>query len=498
MTLGYQAATGTGRRCPSPGPAPSSGWVLAHTATAGDRRRLVLIFIGTLGVGLAVGLVALREVGGTSRSVDEVLSAHVETVLEVEHLGALSERIGRLERSYLLIGESQLLAELHLARQAFAGTATLLRARLDNEESRRILDLVRRLEDAQAQLADKALGSRGRRSVAGDVVMMFEHDVRRTREQMDLALSALGSSERREFEDARLKATASARASMRLLLAVAAVSVVLAGVLAWLLNRTLSGLERSRHALDASLDKLGRANRDLDAFAGRIAHDLRNILAPLPLNAARLRRELSPAALEQAADKIERIARRADGLIEALLAFARAGQPPEPLASASVPRAVHAAVDDLAHLRSLINAEVSVDLEDVEVRVAENLLYTVIVNLLTNALKFVEGHERREVRITARKQGPLVELTVEDSGPGIPVDAQSRIFQPFYRAPGAKGAGTGIGLATVQRIVEAYGGRIAVRSQPGQGACFTIRLPAGDRLSPPAPTPALDESPVIH
>jgi signal transduction histidine kinase len=460
---------------------------------------LVLIFIGTLAVGLAVGLVALREVGGTSRGVEEVLSEHVETVLEVEHLGALSERIGRLERSYLLIGEKQLLAELHQSRQAFAGTATLLRGRLDNEESRRILDLVRRLEDGQAQLADKALASRRRQSLPGDVVVMFEHDVRATREQMDLALAALGSSERREFEDARLQAATAARSSMRVLLGVAAVSVVLAGALAWLLSRTLAGLERSRRALDASLDKLGRANRDLDAFAGRIAHDLRNILAPLPLNASRLRRDLSPAALEQTADKIERIARRADALIEALLAFARAGQPPDSGASASVPRAVHAAVDDLTQLRSLMNAEVIVEAEEVEVRMAESLLYTVIANLLTNALKFVEGRERREVRISARGMGPLVEITVEDSGPGIPAEAQARIFQPFYRAPGAKGSGTGIGLATVQRIVEAYGGRVAVRSQPGQGASFTIRLPAGDRLSPPRPAPSVrDEGPVIH
>jgi signal transduction histidine kinase len=474
--------------------------VLDRSATAAGKRRLVLIFVGTLAVGLAVVVIALREVGGTSRTVEEVLSEHAESVLEVEHLNTLSERLGRVARSYLLTGEARFLAELNAARQAFAGTTALLQSRLDSNEALRILDLVRGLGATHEQAVDRAIEKRTQRYSRGaDGMAILEQDTRSTREQLDLGLAALSESERRAFEMSRAEASSQAQGSLRLLLGVAAMSVVSAVVLAWLLSRTLSGLERSRRALDASLAKLERANRDLDAFAGRIAHDLRNILAPLPLNAARLRRgSESRETVESCADKIERIGRRAEGLIEALLAFARAGQPPDVGASASVRRAVCEAVEDVADLRSLVGAEVNVDVDDVDVRVAENLLYTLVANLLTNALKFVEGRPTRQVRVSARQLGPLCELVVEDTGPGIPLESQSRIFQPFFRAPDAKGHGTGIGLATVQRIVEAYGGRITVRSSPDQGATFVIRLPLAEHTRPSAELPVAAPDPVIH
>jgi two-component system OmpR family sensor kinase len=473
--------------------------VFDRSPNAAGKRRLVLIFIGTLAVGLAGGIVALREMGGTSNTVEAVLSEHAQSVLEVERLNTLSERLGRVARSYLLTGEARFLAELQAARQAFSGTATLLASRMDNPEGRRILALVRRLEDEHELAVDRAVTAQSLHRSSTDAVASLEREVRPTREQLDLAMEALSQSERRDFDLARSETTARAQKSVRLLIAVSAISVVLAAVLAWLLSRTLSGLERSRRALDASLAKLERANRDLDAFAGRIAHDLRNILAPLPLNAARLRRgSASREIVEASADRIERIARRAEGLIEALLAFARAGQPPDAAASASVRRAVAAAVDDAADLRALVDAEVSLDIDDVEVRVADSLLYTVVANLLTNALKFLEGRPARRVNVSARTTGGSCELVVQDTGPGIPLEAQSRIFQPFFRAPDAKGRGTGIGLATVQRIVEAYGGRVTVRSSPDQGAAFVIRLPLADPGARPALAHVPAEAPVIH
>jgi signal transduction histidine kinase len=68
-------------------------------------------------------------------------------------------------------------------------------------------------------------------------------------------------------------------------------------------------------------------------------------------------------------------------------------------------------------------------------------------------------------------------LDVEDSGPGIPAGSVRKIFDPFYRVPGVTAPGTGIGLATVHRIVEAHHGTVEVVSPPGAGARFRVRLP---------------------
>jgi two-component system, NtrC family, sensor kinase len=471
--------------------------VIDRSEAAGERRRLVAIFVLTLAVVLTVAAVALREVGGTSRGVEEVLSEHAQNVLEVERLNTLSERLGRLARSYLFHRDPNLLTDLAQTRQTFERTAERLSGRLSSPEERQILTLVRRVEEQYEQGLQRALAGNASKLPLEEGVAALEREVRPAREQLDLALAALSESERSDFELARAEASARGRESFRLMVGATAAALVLAAALAWALARTLSGLARSRADLGSSLDRLERANLDLDAFAGRIAHDLRNILSPLPLLAARLRGGGDAKSVDANAEKIERVGRRAEGLIEALLAFARAGQPLEGGAAAPVREAVSEAVDDLAHLSTMVGAEVQIDVEDVAVRIAPSLLHTVLVNLLTNAFKFVEGRSPREVRVCAQRKGPICELSVSDTGPGIPFDAQTRIFEPFYRAPPATTPGVGIGLATVQRIVEAHGGRITVRSRLDEGTTFIIRLPVAEGVAR-TPEPAAVETPVVH
>ena len=86
-------------------------------------------------------------------------------------------------------------------------------------------------------------------------------------------------------------------------------------------------------------------------------------------------------------------------------------------------------------------------------------------------------------------------MTVADRGLGIEPAEQTRIFAPFYRAPGAIAAqiqGAGLGLSLVQRIVEAHGGRITVRSVPGEGSEFVVRLPSASEEGAPRTSPVTD------
>ena len=109
-------------------------------------------------------------------------------------------------------------------------------------------------------------------------------------------------------------------------------------------------------------------------------------------------------------------------------------------------------------------------------------------NLIGNAIKY--GAARRlDSDLRAAGTGRDVAVTVADRGIGIDAADQPRIFEPFYRARDVVAAqiqGAGLGLSLVQRIVEAHGGRVTVQERAGQGATFTVTLPAATRRSRPS------------
>src|SRR6185436_6125426 len=103
----------------------------------------------------------------------------------------------------------------------------------------------------------------------------------------------------------------------------------------------------------------------------------------------------------------------------------------------------------------------------------------VVLNLMSNAFKFTL---KGEIVVTLRERDHAFELSVRDTGTGIPADALPRMFQRFYRVEGAVGRsheGSGIGLALVQELVRVHGGTIDVRSTVGEGTEFVVRVPKG-------------------
>jgi two-component system phosphate regulon sensor histidine kinase PhoR len=101
-----------------------------------------------------------------------------------------------------------------------------------------------------------------------------------------------------------------------------------------------------------------------------------------------------------------------------------------------------------------------------------------ILNLLTNAMKYSGAHREIGLRLCAENGTALIQ--VSDRGIGIAEDEQSRIFEKFYRAPIPENreiSGTGLGLSLVAHVAEAHGGRVQVKSRPGEGSTFSILLP---------------------
>jgi signal transduction histidine kinase len=107
----------------------------------------------------------------------------------------------------------------------------------------------------------------------------------------------------------------------------------------------------------------------------------------------------------------------------------------------------------------------------------EQRLTQVLLNLVGNAIKFTEAGE---VRITARTESGHFAVSVADTGPGIPTDQLTRVFEQFHQVDNSntkKKGGTGLGLAIAKQILEMHGGKVWVESELGRGATFQFHLP---------------------
>jgi two-component system sensor histidine kinase KdpD len=117
----------------------------------------------------------------------------------------------------------------------------------------------------------------------------------------------------------------------------------------------------------------------------------------------------------------------------------------------------------------------------------------VLSNLIENATKYTPAGA--EIHISVDRSNDELRIRVADRGPGLPVSALGRVFDPFFRVDGngradaarPRPAGTGLGLAVARGLVEAHGGRIWAENRPGGGACFIIALPASESVESPSP-----------
>jgi signal transduction histidine kinase len=259
----------------------------------------------------------------------------------------------------------------------------------------------------------------------------------------------------------------------------------LALLVLWVVGRARRSYERvveARAQLESERKQMAeRRAAELDMFAARVAHDLKN-----PLSAIAIAMQLADRQAEDP-DKVRagvargrRAVERMQQIIDGLLAFARAaGDQSHSRESTDLGEALKSAFADLAPLAEDAGADISLGpVPDVKVACAAGPLMSVLCNLLGNAVKYIVAvpQESRHIQVRAREEHGVVRVEIEDSGPGIPLEVQQEIFEPYVRAPGATQPGLGLGLATVKRIVEGQGGKVGVRSSVGEGSCFWFEL----------------------
>jgi signal transduction histidine kinase/DNA-binding response OmpR family regulator len=235
---------------------------------------------------------------------------------------------------------------------------------------------------------------------------------------------------------------------------------------------------------------LAALDRAKTAFFSNVSHELRTPLTLMlgPAEDALADRDLLPALNAERWELVHRNGRRLSRLVSSLLDFARieagrlqASYEPTDLATvtAELAGSFRTAVER-AGLRLTVEAPPLPE----PVHVDRDLWEKIVLNLLSNALKFTFTGE---IAVALRADGGEVELSVRDTGVGIAAEDLPRLFERFHRIRGTRARtheGSGIGLAFVQELVRLHGGTVRAASTPGVGSTFTVRLPTGTQHLP--------------
>ena len=218
-------------------------------------------------------------------------------------------------------------------------------------------------------------------------------------------------------------------------------------------------------------------------FLRRLDHEIKNPLTALRTALVNVRECKTEDERQRAIENAGRAVGRMIRLLADLRKLSDLGERPLERLSVDVPELLQEMVEAAKSLPAYQGREVNLLIAKVpspfpSLTGDRDLLALAVYNLIENALKFTSGEETVEVR--ALEDGRMIVVEVADSGPGIPPDELSKIFEELYRGANARGIeGSGLGLALVQRIVELHDGRIQVRSRQDEprGTVFTLRLP---------------------
>lgn len=234
------------------------------------------------------------------------------------------------------------------------------------------------------------------------------------------------------------------------------------------------------HRIEERTTELAAANTDLEAFSYTVSHDLQAPLRNILGFSEVLIQDHAGQLDEKGMNHLQRIINagtRMTGMIQSLLELSRMSHAPLSATQVNLSRLAQEILDDFRDQDPdrLLEARIAAD---ISVRGDRHLLHIALTNLLNNAWKFTRSTEPARIEFGQTIHDGTTEYYVRDNGVGFDMQYAKRLFMPFQRMHSSKTfEGTGIGLATVRRIIQRHGGDIRVETQPGHGATFYFTLP---------------------
>jgi two-component system, NtrC family, sensor kinase len=250
-------------------------------------------------------------------------------------------------------------------------------------------------------------------------------------------------------------------------------------------------------ALERSNAELAHANRELETFSYSVSHDLRAPLRTISAFTRVLVEELGDRLDDRGREHVRRVlaasSRMAD-LIDALLELSHISLAPIGRHRVNLSTIAKASIEELCrrdpdrHITTVITPHLEVEAD-------ARLMRVLLDNMLGNAWKFTRNQPSARIEVGVANRGTEPVYFVRDNGAGFEMAHADRLFTPFGRLHSEREfSGTGIGLATVRRIVERHGGQVWAESSVGEGALFAFTVPSSD-LSRTASAPFTDDYP---
>ncbi len=232
--------------------------------------------------------------------------------------------------------------------------------------------------------------------------------------------------------------------------------------------------------LEASNENLIEANHELEAFSFTVSHDLRNPLNVVSGYSQILEKDYSFCLDPEAVQFLQRIQKATISmakLIEDLLNFSRSGRTELQSKRIDLSEMARNVVSDIESQYPEHKAKFFIQ-EGLAAEADANLMHVVIDNLFSNAYKYSGKVENPEIKFGKFVANPGNCFFIKDNGAGFDMSKADKLFDPFHRQhTNSEFQGTGVGLATVRRIIERHGGRVWAESEPEKGATFYFSLP---------------------
>jgi len=230
-----------------------------------------------------------------------------------------------------------------------------------------------------------------------------------------------------------------------------------------------------------------------------VAHELNNPLATILACAERLSGRPLDSTLRRDLDAIHNAAERAARIVRNLQTFARKRHTTRTSVDLNQVIRDTLALRMFDHRPSGVNVQHELDPGLPSLFADPHQIQQILLNLMSNAEQaMLDSHGRGTLVVRSRQEsdGEAVIIDVQDDGPGVPEDLKGRIFDPFFTTK-AVGKGTGLGLTVAYAIAEEHGGRLSLTSEPGQGATFSLALPATGARVRLTETKAADADPAV-